>query len=680
MVRLGAVFGSALALALACSSKTVDLNKGGGKDKGDGAVGSSDSDSGTGGTGATGGDGTGSVRTDAGQGSLSTTPGVLPNKPSTLKKSNKLDLLFMIDNSISMADKQKILSSSMPDLVQRISDPSSGFTDLHVGVITSSIGGHGADLCKGSDTSGNIEDQEENDHAYLMGTRPRFDLSGFPGALAPTPQGFLAWTPDMGTTGLVQGVSAMVSAAGEFGCGLESQLEAVQRFLVDPNPYQEIVTQNCPGSPMQQCAVKTGKDMNLLAQRQAFLRPDSVVAIVELTDENDCSIREDGQYYYAARNDIVLPHGSSACATNPNDRCCYFCGSSPPAGCFGTYPDGGGPSAGDPACATATLPSQDQPNLRCFHQKERFGMDFLYPVERYINALTKTQICTSSPDLSADPSTCKDLDGDKHPDILDNPLFVNGDTVRDPSMVYFLGVLGVPYQDLTASSTATSITYQTPAQLVSNGTWDKVLGNDDPGNYAPPVLPTDSLMVESTDPRGGNDGQGDPLAATDAAQFANPVNGHEVSYSTEDDLQYSCIFKLPTARNCAAIQMETPQPGCDCSPNTPPDNNPLCQNGSAYTNTQFLREGISRSPRAPGREGARRQRPRELDLHAQLHRRLEGRLRLSPGHRSDAQSDQEQRSISDDRRVTWAARCRLVKSARAVPRFGRRCAMRGERR
>ena len=595
-VRIGTLFGSALALVMACSSRTVDLNKGSGHQKSDAAVdngGSGDTDGGNigaGGAGASGTDGGsfggGSVSDGGanvgGSGNGSGGGTNAPNKPSTVKKSNKLDLLLMVDNSISMADKQTVLSKSIPDLIQRVADPASGFTDLHVGVITSSIGGHGATLCKGNDMSGNIEDQEQNDHGYLIGMRPRFSdaLAAYPDALAPTPQGFIEWTPDKGSSGLVSGISAMIQAAGEFGCGLESQLEAVQRFLVDPNPYQQIVTQNCPNTT-EQCAVPTGRDMNLLAQRAAFLRPDSVVAIVELTDENDCSIQETGQYFYAARNDIVLPHGSAQCAQNPNDPCCYFCNASPPSGC-----------APDPMCPTATPPSQDQPNLRCFHEKQRFGFDFLYPVQRYVNALTRTQVCTSRADLASDPSYCRDLDGDKKPDVFDNPLFVGKDgTVRDPSMVYFLGIVGVPYQDLAASSSGT-LAYQTPAQLTAHGVWDKVIGNENPGNFAPPVTPTDGLMIESKDPRGGSDGETPPvaLAPTSAGPAANPVNGHEWSNPGQDDLQYACIFPLPEPRDCAKAEQENPQPGCDCKPaDLMGADNPLCQDAQGNYSTTQLR-------------------------------------------------------------------------------------------
>src|SRR5262249_25207946 len=82
----------------------------------------------------------------------------------------KIDLLFMIDNSSSMADKQEILAQAVPDLVNRFLDPVcvdpmtfvpvgnrrpdgscavggpefAPMSDSHPGIISSSLGNHGA--------------------------------------------------------------------------------------------------------------------------------------------------------------------------------------------------------------------------------------------------------------------------------------------------------------------------------------------------------------------------------------------------------------------------------------------------------------------------------------------------------------------------------------------------------
>ena len=83
---------------------------------------------------------------------------------------DKIDLLFMIDNSISMADKQRILAQAVPVLVTRLvspvcvngdGEPTGGqapcpngsapefkpIQNIHIGIITSSLGNHGGDVC-----------------------------------------------------------------------------------------------------------------------------------------------------------------------------------------------------------------------------------------------------------------------------------------------------------------------------------------------------------------------------------------------------------------------------------------------------------------------------------------------------------------------------------------------------
>src|SRR5262245_60943236 len=81
---------------------------------------------------------------------------------------DKIDLLFVIDNSLSMADKQAILRQAVPSLLSRFVNPlcvdehgaptgtnsvagkcTTGapefpaMTDMHIGIITSSLGSEG---------------------------------------------------------------------------------------------------------------------------------------------------------------------------------------------------------------------------------------------------------------------------------------------------------------------------------------------------------------------------------------------------------------------------------------------------------------------------------------------------------------------------------------------------------
>ena len=103
----------------------------------------------------------------------------------------------------------------------------------------------------------------------------------------------------------------IIGGVGFSGCGYEAPLEAFYRFLVEPTPHALVTVQN--GT-----AVLTGVDQTVLDQRAAFLRPDSAVLIVVVTDEDDCSIIDGGQNYLAAQLaaggvPFQLPRARSEC-------------------------------------------------------------------------------------------------------------------------------------------------------------------------------------------------------------------------------------------------------------------------------------------------------------------------------------------------------------------------------
>jgi hypothetical protein len=114
------------------------------------------------------------VASEPGHGSGGDMPGQAgspPMLPPTGAEGAKLDLLFMIDNSISMSDKQQLLRQALPDLLARLTNPAcvdpSGneqgapagaecpagqqrqfapLADVHVGIVTSSLGDVGANV------------------------------------------------------------------------------------------------------------------------------------------------------------------------------------------------------------------------------------------------------------------------------------------------------------------------------------------------------------------------------------------------------------------------------------------------------------------------------------------------------------------------------------------------------
>ena len=352
-------------LLAGCSSKSIRL--------GQTAAGGSDGTAGSGGQAGTGGSG------------------------GVQAQSDKVDLLFVVDNSLSMEDKQQLLSFAVDDLLERMVNPRcvnaagtavaqpkspdipcpSGSQrehtparDLHVGVITSSLGAQGGDIC--SPSYSNFT-PPKNDRAHLLGT-VRSNIPSF------NDQGFLWWHAD-GANGatsdvpkLVADTKAHITSAGENGCGYEMPLEAMYRFLVDPEPPENVTTKG-------NLTEVSGIDQVLLAQRQAFLRPESAVFVVLLSDENDCSIRNYGPLEVHKQGWLVtsahtssqgLPRATAICKTKPSDPCCRNCAATNPPGCQ--------KAAEDPECSKGPYHFlEDHLNLRCWDQKRRFGVDWLLP-------------------------------------------------------------------------------------------------------------------------------------------------------------------------------------------------------------------------------------------------------------------------------------------------------------
>ena len=534
---------------------------------------------------------------------------------------DKIDLLFVIDNSLSMADKQSILGEAVPELLSRFVTPVclnleggevprqgddcppgsspefNAIEDINIGIITTSLGGYGAEgACE--EEAGKPFTQQRVDMAHLVGSLPR--AAGAGGA-------FLAWRGggEMERNDLEVNFTNQVKAAGEQGCGFEAPLEAWVRFLVDPHPYTTIVKRPCPGASGSIC---NGPELNgdaqaiddtILTQRKEFMRMDSLLAVIMLTDENDCSFKASGQSYMMLENSPAY-RASTQCESDPNDACCQTCG----AGALANCPSEGGKalgcSEGDGTYGSLpndeTQPHWDDLNVRCFKQKERFGLDFLYPVERYANALTLRQICPFADDLNPQSSRCASGG------VVSNPVFVRGDESRPESLVFLGGIVGVPWQDLAQDPNADVLRFRKAVQDDNDSTgqtlinWDWLLGPADAdGNRA--LYPKndgviDPLMYESIDPRTGtNPAIQAALAPPGSEHLANPINGHEWNVYNRGDLQYACIFPLPdgtedcptdeeaeAARNDPAT-FETGVPNCDCTHyGGDLASNPLCQN------------------------------------------------------------------------------------------------------
>ncbi|HOU89701.1 MAG TPA: hypothetical protein PLU22_01585, partial [Polyangiaceae bacterium] len=536
-----------------------------------------------------------------------------------------VDLLLVIDNSISMADKQALFAEAAERLIVSLVAPPcvddqgseapsvdgvcpegtapahEPVRDLHVGVVSSSLGGHGGIACSPAEGSTFVPEKDERGEliAPLRGLETPDDL------------GFFAWDGDGDPGELAADVAELVRATGETGCGYEAPLEAFYRFLVDPTPPVQVLNDGA-------ASYVDGINATLLEQRARFLRPDSLVAVLILSDENDCSVRDDGPGFYVAGATAggKVPRGTQICATDPNNRCCRSCAlaeASPPDGCSAL--------SADPSCQLGPFSgAEEHANLRCYEQKRRFGIDFLYPTARYSEALKSPQVygrpCGSDAECPPSPQQpeggqCVDVGGGNRYCRYTNPLMSPNPYYSDlvprsrHELIYFAGIVGVPWQDIATTETLTDpnnlellpATTAEPGGESLLSRWDTILGSAATGGY-----PLDPFMWESITPRVGNHAisglpfpaanpiTGDAPLGSSSAGAASPINGHEYDVTDGGDLQYACIFRLGTSRECT----DAVTGGCDCKAG---DANlatkPLCQNeGQSGTGiTQYYAKG-----------------------------------------------------------------------------------------
>lgn len=551
---------------------------------------------------------------------------VAPQQPSTSRvhtvlyrsaKVEKIDLLFMIDNSASMGDKQKILARAVPDLVSRLTQPSCIDTasqapvprdpqtnacpagsepefepirDIHIGMITSSLGGHGSDQCVDNPISNPYYSVHQEDMGHLISRNGS-------GGSVPTYEnkGYLQWDPGSqlsppgisDPTTLTNAFTEIVAGAGEDGCGFEASLEAWYRFLVDPAPYSKMIPGRCfEGDTSSDCRVPEGIDHDLLQQRADFLRNDSLLAVIMLTDEDDCSVMDGAQNYFALQDkdgtqDWHRARPTDECAVDPNDPECTSCWYAD----VSKHPECADPRFSDPA-------HEDPINLRCFNQKRRYGVSWLYPIRRYVDGLTQKTL----PGGALNPVFCSKYADQPDPDhagqtIPDTARCATA--VRPDGMVFLGGILGVPWQDVARNPQNlgdgylpaekigwTANEFESAGEPVPPGVddtttlWNVMLGNIDKDTLEidPNGIPLDPLMIESIDPRQGvNPATGSRLVDTPVAPDspdANPINGFDRAIPDRADLQYACAFTLPEPVDCTTQT-------CDC--NGAPEN-PLCWN------------------------------------------------------------------------------------------------------
>lgn len=206
-----------------------------------------------------------------------------------------VDLLFMVDNSASMAQEQESLRREFPELIRTLTtgdrdgDGSEDFppvANLHLGVVSSDMGLPGItgiDGCSGLGDDGILRNVPD---ATVTGCAATYPL-------------FLDFVAGEGDPDAIATDFGCIASLGTAGCGFEQQLESVLK-AVWPEDDVDPAT-DAPRDPNRISFLGDGLGFGTVGHgdglNAGFLRPNrgediSVVAIVVVTDEEDCSSRD----------------------------------------------------------------------------------------------------------------------------------------------------------------------------------------------------------------------------------------------------------------------------------------------------------------------------------------------------------------------------------------------------
>lgn len=218
--------------------------------------------------------------------------------------TDKLDLLFIVDNSLSMHAEQELLAAELPRMVSALARgdvdgdgvQDHPAADIRVGVVSTDMGLAGqAATTLGCAAYGDDAKLQMPVACGVAAEADDADVTYEPGP------GYLAYDPERTAA---EDLACMVRL-GIKGCGMEQQLEAMLKAVT-------------PSTSNLRFAGDTLGVGDRPHANGVFLREDAVLAIVHLTDEDDCSLLGPSPAFASYQG--AAPYD----AVNPNYRCMAF--------------------------------------------------------------------------------------------------------------------------------------------------------------------------------------------------------------------------------------------------------------------------------------------------------------------------------------------------------------------
>jgi hypothetical protein len=172
--------------------------------------------------------------------------------------NRNVDILFVIDDSGSMADKQQNLRDNFPNFINVLNTIQGGLPDVHIGVVSSDMGAKGQDDASPGAGVGTVGQggcaNTGKDGRLLLG-----QATGVTGTFLSDIK-LTDGSRQQNYTGDLAATFGAMATIGATGCGFEQHLHAMQRAL-----------ENNPANA-------------------GFIRQDAFLAVIFLADEDDCSM------------------------------------------------------------------------------------------------------------------------------------------------------------------------------------------------------------------------------------------------------------------------------------------------------------------------------------------------------------------------------------------------------
>jgi hypothetical protein len=180
------------------------------------------------------------------------------NIPVNLNRD--IDILFVVDNSGSMAEEQAGLTTNFPLFINVLNSIDGGLPNIHLGVVTSDMGAGSVPGCNNPPST--RDGLLQTDNTVISGSFI-VDTAATPGT------GNCPTNPDRDCnyTGTLANAFSDIASVGTAGCGFEQHMESMRAALNGSNSFNA-----------------------------GFLRDSAFLAVVFIQDEDDCSTRDDAMF------------------------------------------------------------------------------------------------------------------------------------------------------------------------------------------------------------------------------------------------------------------------------------------------------------------------------------------------------------------------------------------------